>query len=498
MKKKFLYYIVLFVATLCLFPSCEKWLDVTTKTQNREDDQFSTVDGFKQALTGCYVNIVSSSLYSSKMVFELPEVLGQQYSLDPYNDLSYLGRYDYTNSTSISMIESVWSNAYNAIANINNILSFCEKNRSVLDDVNYALIKGELLTMRAFIHFDLMRLFGYSNLQERTDLDTKKTIPYMREVTKDIIPQESYNVTLNLMIEDLNNAISLLSIDPITKSEPTSFYEEANRDGYWNDRNQRFNYYVAKTTLAKVYMWRGRPEDKAEALIHINDVIEETEANQVISWVSSIAGLEADPVMKSEHILSLVVTNLWRMTSSRFAKNDEGTEFFYQNALLRTQIFSEYASNDIRYVAGYYANTRPEDTYIPKKYLLEYSINSTTGQIVNTTNAVGLLRIPELYYMAAECYATKNQPDMASALDKLNFVREKRGLGDYPLTEAEINDPLLFQQELTKEYKKEFIAEGVFFFYCKRNGLNIDDMSLTDSEYMLPYPDNEISMGREQ
>ena len=35
--------------------SCNDWLDVRPDTEQKEEDQFSTYKGFRDALTGCYM-----------------------------------------------------------------------------------------------------------------------------------------------------------------------------------------------------------------------------------------------------------------------------------------------------------------------------------------------------------------------------------------------------------------------------------------------------------
>ena len=80
-------------------------------------------------------------------------------------------------------IENIWLKAYNAIANINNELEYLEKEKSILDPINYAIIKGELLGLRAYVHFDLIRLFGYGNVAGREEVLSKETIPYVTEYT---------------------------------------------------------------------------------------------------------------------------------------------------------------------------------------------------------------------------------------------------------------------------------------------------------------------------
>ncbi len=83
------------------------------------------------------------------------------------------GTYQYTAQRALSMLNSVWQKAYNVIANVNNALKFIDKRQGVLDPASYRMIKGELLAIRAMLHFDMMRLYGYGNLAGRTDKSTK-------------------------------------------------------------------------------------------------------------------------------------------------------------------------------------------------------------------------------------------------------------------------------------------------------------------------------------
>ena len=65
-----------------------------------------------------------------------------------------------------------------------------------------------------------------------------------------------------------------------------------------------------------------------------------------------------------------------------------------------------------------------------------------------------LIRMSEMYYIAAE---TETSED--AALDYLNTVRRERGLGDNLTAGVDL------QNEIFKEYKKEFFGEGQLFYY---------------------------------
>ena len=108
-----------------------------------------------------------------------------------------------------------------------------------------------------------------------------------------------------------------------------------------------------------------------------------------------------------------------------------------------------------------------------------------------------MIRIPEIDYIAAECYVKQNNPNLPLALNCLNTVREKRGLYT-PLEDLDAEQILV---EIQKEYHKEFLSEGVMFYYYKRTGTKTipnytEDME--DAQYVLPYPEFEIQSGRVQ
>ena len=112
-------------------------------------------------------------------------------------------------------------------------------------------------------------------------------------------------------------------------------------------------------------------------------------------------------------------------------------------------------------------------------------------------NRLSLIRLPEIFYIAAECYATSATPNLDMALQRLNKIRENRGIST-PLENLNADQII---KEIQKEYHKEFISEGVMFYYYKRTGCkSIPNYSeeMTDTQYLLPYPTFEIQSGRVQ
>ena len=86
--------------------SCNSWLDVTPPSQIREEDQFKTVEGFQQALIGCYLGMTDDQLYCRTLSWSTIELMGGQYvALQPStsNDY-YISVYNYNSSNAIKHI----------------------------------------------------------------------------------------------------------------------------------------------------------------------------------------------------------------------------------------------------------------------------------------------------------------------------------------------------------------------------------------------------------
>ena len=168
-------YLLLSAAALAAV-SCESWLDVTPPSEIRAEAHYSSAEGFQQTLIGCYLAMGKTDLYGENLTWHMVEMLGRQYdarkntAADDYD----LDRYNYKTTKSTEVIEKVWEKSYSVIANVNDALDHIDRRKDGLDSVNYRIIKGELLAVRAYIHFDLMRLFGgdrIQNMMEKFDLD---------------------------------------------------------------------------------------------------------------------------------------------------------------------------------------------------------------------------------------------------------------------------------------------------------------------------------------
>ena len=499
-------YIVLIYGLVILsFASCNDWFDVTSGSEIREEDHYSSTTGFQQSLIGCYIGMADETLYGRNLSWHLLELLGNQYELLPLTTASSmeyrLQQYNYQHNEVVSTIESIWAKAYSVIANTNKALVYIDNNRDILHEIDYQVIKGELLAIRAYMHFDLLRLYGYGNWEERSaELNAKLTIPYVTDILKEPTPQQSGKATIDRILADLEAAASLLKdYDPVTGQHPASFYAEVNADGFMNNRNIRLNYLAVKGLQARVWLWEGSAESKTKALAAAEEVIGAVEDGiRLESMGTYIYSLSASDISRTnsslatEHLFGLNVPNMSTKMASYINPFYRDTDYaaFY----LRPEdavVLYENSTSDVRYSVLMGQSTSSSSMgFVPLKY---YQANQTNFY----GNKVSMIRIPEMYYIAAECYATGSNPNLYMALDRLNSMRNMRGLYEN-LEDLTVEQTL---EEIKKEYHKEFLSEGVMFYYYKRTGATAvphyaDEMG--DEEYLLPYPAFELQAGRVQ
>jgi hypothetical protein len=506
---------ILCLGLLCfVFYSCEDWLKATSATEISTDDLYSTDEGFHTALTGVYIGMAKSEAYGMRLTWHMPDFLAHYYGeVANSNDLN-LHTHQYRNNPASGYIKSVWDGLYSLIAQCNDILENLEKNKARLNPLNYQLVKGEALALRAYLHFDLMRLFGYGNLRNRT-IDGARAIPYVTVFSKEVTPQRTYAETLDLLKRDLLEAIELLygengeNCFRITNNR--DYFLEANGNsyiylqsgyshGYFTSYSiescPRIDYYAAKAILARVYMWEGTDRSYAEAL----KIAEEWFATQNTGWrwvtrsrVTTATIASRDRTFSEEHIWHIQVAKLndilgdWLNASGLPITN---YNYLYLPKNNVYEIFEVGTGNNVGTGDYRYAYLLEAQGTAGNFATLKLSQN---GGNTNYGRMIPLLSTPELYYIGAEVLA--EQGDLAKAVSYLNAVRTARGIAQNLSAGLSYDE---VKKEILKEYRKEFVNLGQLFYFYKR--LGIADIvgysgAMTDAEYVLPYPDDEITFG---
>ncbi|MFD2556646.1 RagB/SusD family nutrient uptake outer membrane protein [Sphingobacterium tabacisoli] len=474
--------LIFLVFTPFVLFSCTKWIDVKPQTQVEEDVFFSKESGFKELLAGVYIKMGDPALYGREINFGLVDVLGQYYdlSLEPALDQTYqrAEKGNYTDVAVRTLVDNIWGNSYNAITNLNLLLQKLEEaDKNIFQGDNYNIIKGEALGLRAFIHFDMLRLFAPSL---GVGSEQNKTIPYVTIYKNQVTPRASYSDVISLILGDLEQAGALLKDDPLVTGRSVTVDDD---NGYLTNRKLRFNYYAVQALEARVRLWNG---DKAGALRAAERVIQVVDK---FPWVqnSQLTGTanNIDRTFTTEYIFGLLqnkkLDNIEGYITDQ-AHNDRPLAIT-QGTLNAIYPPAESAA-DIR--RSYLIRSVLNNIYLGKLY-------QTTQTNPSYANRMPLIRIPELYYIAAESLIGI---DNAQAVAYLEKVRIARGVSRRL---ASTLTPEQIASEIAMEYRKEMASEGQLFFYNKRlNKTLVPGFtgSYDINHYTLPLPLNEVEYGR--
>ena len=498
-------YILILLTLSIILTSCNDWFDVTSGSEIREEDHYNSVTGFQQSLIGCYIGMTDETLYGKYLSWDLLEMLGNQFEPFPLyatTSLEYrVQHFNFQHTDVVPAIENIWAKAYSVIANANEALYNIEIQKNNIDEIDYHIIKGELLAIRAYMHFDLLRLYGYGDWANRNaELNAKYTIPYVKNVSKEVTAQQPGQATIQLILSDLDESAALLKdFDPVTGKHTTSYYSEVNIDDFYNNRGIRLNYYAVKGLQARVLLWEGSSENKTKALMAAEEVINgvgegirDDEMKTYIYLLSPSNISRTTTSLATEYLFGLNVTDMDKKVLRYINPNFQDTDYaaMYLHPTDATTIY-EGSTSDVRYSVLLSQNTISSTLgFVPLKI---YQPN--LGSFYS--NKVSMIRLPEIFYIAAECYATGPNPNLQLAMDRLNTIRNNRGLYENltGLTAEQIIN------EIGKEYHKEFLSEGVMFYYYKRNGFKKiphQSVEMGDAQYVLPYPAFELQSGRVQ
>ena len=418
MKKKILKYSILFLSSIAV--GCNDWLDVQPKSQVKEEELFKSEAGFREALTGIYTLMGRTTTYGGNNTMGFIDMIAQTYSSVNSGYTKALS-YDYKDNAVKDIIDTMWNSNYNAIANCNYLLKNIAEKGSVMNEDLRQLVEGEALALRAFLHFDLLRGYAPSFKMGKNE----PAIPYVKEVTHTTEAQS-------------------------TEKEQLEMNDYITDDGFWLYRQSRLNYYGITALLARVYLYA---EDPTNALTCAREVIEsgrfELLTDQHLSEDKSTSERRNWSYLQSmaarEYISSLYVYDLKKKRSELFFK-DLSTYTCVINEQRKSNIF-ENIDLDMRSKRLF---------AIPSGSQKEYVCKYETG------NRIPLLKLSEMYLIAAEAYAMLNQEDKASEM--LNELKKIRIKG---WTETVYNGAALMQ-EIQDERVRELFAEGNRLFDMKR------------------------------
>lgn len=473
--KKYLLFFVFLSVHLC---ACEEFLDQKSQMQVDAEHMFQTEQGFKDALTQCYVGLAGDYLYGKYMSYGPIETMAQHWELQS-NNWENLYQLDFTLDNARQIFELIYGEMYNVIVHANDVLRFLEKNGAVIESGQTRdVIEGEARAIRAFVHFDVLRLFG------QMPFEPGKTVRlgYAETVGKQEIPFLDFDSYVEKLLKDLDMAEALLAeSDPLlVKSLATLDETGENEDFFLDYRRFRFNLYAVKALKARVNLYLGRTE---EAYRNALSVIQaKTKGGENVISLSGSDDLEKEfYAMPSESIMLLSKTDI---SNTMFSTNS-----YYISSSRKTMLFEGALTGDIRIRTVWGSESSALGGAVPlfRKFLQPSSGTGTSSKDLRLKyQVIPLLRLAEMYLIAMETAPSESE---ANRLYK-DFMLSRQMLVSQDLSLEEL------RQEIEKQYRRELFGEGQMFFYYKRHsassmlwGRNSD---LTEDNYIVPLPETEL------
>ena len=494
---KYTTYIILVIFYMT---SCNSWLDVRPDTEQKDHDQFSTVDGFFDALIGCYMSLASTSLYGERLTMSNIESLANLWYLSSSTNRQAdadLAKHNYTSDNSRSVIETIYGGLYKTIAQASVIIKFVKEQGDVFDsDTLRKVVEGEAYAIRALCHFDILRLFG----QVPQNAQQQVMLPYSYTTSIEEMPAYyGFNDYVDLLEKDLDKAEELLrECDPIQKFT----FEELNNsnmsvaDEHLLYRQSRLNYWAVKALRARMLLYLGKSKEAYQVAKEIIDAqgVDGTPLMELSGVEDLEEGYNALP---HECLFYLSQPNLHDNAIYFFIGGEVGIVFTDNELVITPEMYTELYWD----VASYSGFNRRNllwgnvESAVRKRYnsLKKYwwnDNNSTGGTVEQLTHQlIPILRMSEMYLIAMEC-----APSLDEANALYSVYMEDHGVSPTLLQPLENMEEL--KTFLLNEYRREFYGEGVMFYVYKR--LNADEILWYDGEvsektYILPLPETEYN-----
>lgn len=454
--------------------SCKDFLDV--KPSNAADAAIAiqTPADAQVLISGLMRSMTSSDYYGRNFIMYGDAKGGDLTIVSQGRGLDVL--YTFNHSATSNNYGGFWSQIYNCIAQSNYLLEGIAKIQS--NTSTYDSYKGQALTARALLYFDLVRLYGKSYTDDKTSFGIPNVVATLSANAQPLraTVEENYNQILT----DLKAAAPLL---PKTK-----------QNGY-------INYYANLAIQARVYLTMG---DYPNALKSAEEVMNATTVYpglySNLEWVDSWKAQ-----FGKESVFELGILPLeGDLTASSLGyylrrKSDGGSGvlgFFMASDYFINRIKQD--PTDVRLGIMSYdeiSNTRLGGIY---KYSGSTGLFGD-GKGSSTAVNIKVIRLSELYLIAAEAALPT---DKIKAANYLNAIR-KRSPGLAPATNLTVNLDMILDEK-----SKELVGEGQRFFDLIRLNKSItfnDEIAgitpasrpktidRTFNKTRLPIPDAELN-----
>lgn len=464
MKKNiFRTFVCVFVA-LALTSCANNWLDTEPSDGVDASTAITTDEELYSARTGMYYMFKGSSsyydYYGARMWY-YADVRGEDIQNEPSGSRT-TSMYNFSYRTA-SDAPAIWTTPYRVIRRASRVIEAAESGNLTGDAAWIAEMGAEARVLRALAHFDLVRVYGQTYA---ADNGASYGVPIVTSALGiDATPGRNTVAEVYTFVEnELNAAISSGALS----SDITTGYVNA---------------WAAKAILSRVYLYKG---DNANALRLAEDIISNSPYELWAYDEYANAWDKKNPAHIKEPILEIV------MTGTTDWVDREGIANLYQEAgyadMIMTKSFLDMMSEDMDDCRwGVMVAAQTED-YSAKYGTDRVFLNKYLA--MNTFNSLPVIRLSEIYLIAAEAAAKTGATDKAA--EYLNAIVLRANPNAAPVAEADAT-----VARISKERRKELVGEGHRLFDAMRNNETVTRYtSEADRGYHSPLNEEARSFDR--
>jgi starch-binding outer membrane protein, SusD/RagB family len=471
--------------------SCgDSFLDTEPMTQVTDGNFYKTPADAYKALVGCYdgLQIIWSDGISFPVASEVfsDNTFGGTGNADGFG-YQMIDEFDKARSTAdASLFNGNWTNYFKAVYRCNVLLSKVEQIDWTGDEELKAVYESETRFIRAFLYFDMVRLWG--------------NIPLVTAPTAENIPQAEPSEVYKVIAEDLEFAIANLPAVAFA-SQPAATYGRVTKWAAESLAARVFLYYTGyygQTDVAGVIT-------KAEALGYAEDVIANSGHGLVENFEDLWPAASVD-TYAGENNKEVIFSIKYTYTSD-YDGNVDGNHWMVMNgmreqsvypygngwggATVNGRLWDAYAANDSRRGASIISiedeeidfenqsKQREYTGYYNKKYtpMVDGEGNSLAVELGGTNFMIGQyqdyfsIRFADVLLMAAEL----GSPGAQTYFDDVRERAYKTGYTSIPVS----------KENIMKERRLEFALEGLRYWDLLRQGVQVAAEAIAETTEVL-------------
>lgn len=441
-----------------MFTSCSDFLDKEPTNALPVDGAITSAADLRYAING-----VAFPMTTERMTYASEFGIYADLLTDNYKVIKDNGQASpismYTVDKTHQFSELPYSYFYKCIAEANKALEAADKLDPTDQDPEVRSLKGQLYAWRGMLHFDLARMYAHIPSTVANTSEEQSGIVLATEVyaPEHVAKRNTLKETYDQIVKDLTDGAGLMNTNEL---------------GY-------FNKFAAKALRARAYLYMGEYQKAIEDVEYI--LKSEEYSLYTIKDYRNVWTAEGT----SESIFELLITSNYtpqRYAIGYYADFDGYSEMGFNTEGKVFKYLSTHPKDVRSKCIKDQTNASKNKAYYPGKF------PGRDGNLY--VNNPKIIRLSELYLIAAEAYVNLGQGDKAA--EYINTLLENR-IEDYePVQTVTIDDVI-------DQYCYEFFQENQIAFAYWRNKKSVTNqvnkvINYNDNQTILPIPQCEIDV----